>query len=183
MILYWYPHSYGNSFTIEIEDGWWKGRGEEWAYLPIKPSLMKVALAGDYSNEDSVRFKMRATRANTAGSGMAAIADRYWNSVVVDVPGISPGTPATFVVRAWKTSFGSFDAAKRADFQAFPTGGFPGNSGESIPVSVIVGGGLQPAGNLTGLQSFSIGLIPEPSTMSLLALGAAALFPSSRRGL
>ena len=33
-----------------------------------------------------------------------AIADRYLETRTVEVPGVAPGTRATFIVRAWRTS-------------------------------------------------------------------------------
>src|SRR5687767_8646645 len=49
-----------------------------------------------------------------AGTGAAAIADRYWPSATVDVPGVASGANGTFVVRAWLTSAGSFDNSQLA---------------------------------------------------------------------
>jgi len=99
-----------------------------------------------------------------AGVGAAAIADRYWLSQTVDVP-VTPGANATFVVRAWKTSLGSYDAAvaSKSDF------------GFSSPVTVAVGGGTLPPSNLVGLQGFSVNQVPEPSTIALGLLGVAAM--------
>lgn len=62
--IYWYPALYGDSVTIEIEDGRWSLAGLPWAYQPMQPGLMKVSLIGDYANETRVRFKMRITREN-----------------------------------------------------------------------------------------------------------------------
>jgi hypothetical protein len=100
-----------------------------------------------------------------AGTGSQAIADRYWNTQTIDVPGVASGANATFVVRAWKTSLGTFDAAKASgtDF------------GESAPFTIAVGGGTLPPANLTTLQGFTVVAIPEPATIALGVLGAAAL--------
>jgi hypothetical protein len=103
-----------------------------------------------------------------AGTGTGAIADRYWavagGNNLVDVP-VASGANATFVVRAWKTSLGTFDAAKASgsDF------------GESSPFTVAVGGGTLPPANLTTMQGFTVVAIPEPATIALGVLGAAAL--------
>jgi hypothetical protein len=64
VVYYWYPALYGDSLTIEIEDGIWTLAGLPWAYQPMQPGLMKVSLIGDYSNEVPVRFKMRIRREN-----------------------------------------------------------------------------------------------------------------------
>jgi len=98
----------------------------------------------------------------TAGNGL--IADRYWEAKLVDVP-VQAGADATFVVRAWLTAFGSFDAGRAAGR----------GYGSSDPFVVNVPGDLPPA-NLTTLKSFNVSLVfPEPSIISLGLLGAAAL--------
>jgi len=104
-------------------------------------------------------------RDNAAGAtGNAALANRYWVAQNVDVPGVQPGANATFVIRAWQTSLGSFDAAKAA-----------GSFGQSDPFTVAVGGGTLPPGNLTTLTAFTVTVVPEPSVIVLGVLGAAAL--------
>jgi hypothetical protein len=105
-----------------------------------------------------------------AGTGSAAIADRYWVNQTVDVTGVAAGANATFVVRAWKTSLGTFDAAKA-------TGA---NFGESAPLTIAVGGETLPPANLVGLQGFTIA-VPEPSVIALGVLGASALLLRRRK--
>jgi hypothetical protein len=105
-----------------------------------------------------------------AGTGAAAIADRYLNGQpTVDVP-LAPGANGTFVVRAWQTSAGSFDASKAA-----------GNFGESAPFTVAVGGGTLPPANLTTLQAFTVTVVPEPSVIALGLVGAAAFLIRRRK--
>jgi len=103
-----------------------------------------------------------------AGTGAAAVADRYWPQVAVDVPGVTPGGNATFRIRAWQTDKGSFDAAT-------------GFNGESLPFVVAVGGGTLPPANLTTLQAFTVQIIPEPSVIALGLLGASALLLRRRK--
>jgi hypothetical protein len=85
----------------------------------------------------------------------------------VATPSVAPGAAASVQMRAWKASDGAtFEAAQAA-----------GLWGMGNIISVTTGGaGVPPSlpANLTGLTSFS--LVPEPSTIALLALGAAALF-------
>jgi hypothetical protein len=93
----------------------------------------------------------------------SAAAAFYVTQATVSVPGIAPGQSATVVMRAWEGA--SYDSALV--------------KGESNPVTVTLGG--TPAGGgaplpdalLTGLQGFT--LVPEPSTIALGLLGAAAL--------
>jgi hypothetical protein len=110
-----------------------------------------------------------ASTFRAAGTGAAAIADRYWVPQTVDVP-VAAGANANFVVRAWQTSAGSFDAAKAA-----------GNFGESAAFTVAVGGGTLPPANLTTLQAFQVSVVPEPSVIALGVLGASALLLRRRK--
>jgi hypothetical protein len=82
----------------------------------------------------------------------------------VTVPGFAPGTSAPLVFRAWETSAGSYEAATI--------------KGESR-ASIALGGGLLPPTNLVGLQGFV--MVPEPSTITLGVLGAAALLLRRRK--
>jgi hypothetical protein len=110
-----------------------------------------------------------ATTFRPAGTGAAAIADRYWVNQDVIVPGVASGANATFVVRAWKTSAGSYDNSAID------------GRGESAPFTVAVGGGQLPPANLTTLQGFSVTAVPEPATIALGVLGAAALVLRRRK--
>lgn len=85
------------------------------------------------------------------------------------VPTVAEGGKADVIFKAWKASDGtSFEAAMNS-------GGLYGQS--ELLVGIITGGdNLSPAvvpQPLTGLASFS--LVPEPSTVALGLLGAAAL--------
>jgi len=108
-----------------------------------------------------------------AGVGAQAIADRYLVTVPIDViPGTTPGGSASFVLRAWKTSLGTFDAAKASG----------ANFGESAPVTVAsLGGGTLPQANLVGLAGFTVLTTPEPSILALGVLGASALLLRRRK--
>jgi hypothetical protein len=89
---------------------------------------------------------------------------------VVTVPGVGPAGSATVELAAWKTSLGSFDAAKAAQ-----------QLGISAPLTVNnLGGGALPPPNLVGLQGFVIP-VPEPSTIALGILGASALLLRRRK--
>ena len=112
-----------------------------------------------------------ATTFRLAGTGTQAIADRYTATPapIVEVTGVAGGASATLVLRAWKTSFGTADAAKAA-----------GQLGESAPLTVTLGGGLNPPANLVGLQGFTIP-VPEPSIIALGVLGASALLLRRRK--
>jgi hypothetical protein len=105
-----------------------------------------------------------------ADTGVDAMADRYWDSKLVNVS-LNPGTEATFVVRVWRTSFGSYEAAV----------GAADTYGQSAPFMLTVGGGNLPPATLTTLQSFGVGIFPEPSTVAIGVLGAVVLLFCRRR--
>ena len=66
-------------------------------------------------------------------------------------------------MRAWLIALGTSDQAKAAGPYFF---------GQSAPLNIpTLGGGLLPDSNLTGLQGFSVRILPEPSTITLGILG------------
>jgi len=89
----------------------------------------------------------------------------YFSGPDVDVP----AGPTNFRVRVWTGA--SFDAAKTS-------GGY---FGESTDFTAVLGGGLLPAGTMDNLKSFTIQAVPEPTTIALGVLGAAALIAARRR--
>jgi hypothetical protein len=114
------------------------------------------------------------TPATTFRDGSAnPIAARYVTqpATAVTVPGVAAGAQASIVLRAWVGAPGSsYDTAAI--------------KGQSSPITIALGG--QPAVGapipdavLTGLQGFT--MVPEPSTMALGLLGAAALLYRRRK--
>jgi hypothetical protein len=110
------------------------------------------------------------TPATTFRTGAAA--SFYVNPLDVIVNGVQAGNAATVIVRAWDTAAGSYDAAALR--------------GESAPLTISALGGVNPTTgaivptpDLAGLQSFT--LVPEPSTIALGVLGAAALLYRRRK--
>jgi len=94
----------------------------------------------------------------------------------VTINGVNAGAVATLQVRAWTGTATSFEAAKAAGasygssaiFQSAALGGDPGTGAPPLTSPALV-----------GLTSFS--LVPEPSTIALGALGAAALLLRRRK--
>jgi hypothetical protein len=88
----------------------------------------------------------------------------------VEVPGINGGGLAQVKLVAWAASLG----ATYAEAQAKSMGGV----GESLPITIRVGGGIIPPAALIGpegtLQGFTILSIPEPSTALLGVAGIAS---------
>jgi hypothetical protein len=104
----------------------------------------------------------------------AGLAQAYVNPISsVTVDGVAGGSPATLVLRAW--SGPSYDAAVAGNGQFF---------GESGSITINLGGAGSPPGlpaNLTGLAGFTLQAVPEPSTLALGLLGAAALLYRRRK--
>ena len=100
----------------------------------------------------------------------------YFNGGVITVPGIAAGTSGFFAVRAWNDSLGATYALASAAGHGY---------GTSSPFQVTTGGAGTPAGppaTLVGLTSFSlVAAVPEPSTIALGLLGAAALLLRRRK--
>jgi hypothetical protein len=102
-----------------------------------------------------------------------AAATAYVVPAVVTLDGIKGGTSETFVLRAFKGA--SWDSATA--------------QGQSNPFTVTLGGdaldGNPPAtpAKMAGFQTFAIASVttPEPSTIALAALGAAAFFIRRRK--
>jgi hypothetical protein len=92
----------------------------------------------------------------------------YWVGATRTLAGVAENASATVKVVAWSTALGAtYEAAKAAG-----QGGF----GESGPITVNTGGGLNPPGALVGLQAFNIAaIVPEPSIAALGLLGAGLL--------
>ncbi|HEV8542361.1 MAG TPA: PEP-CTERM sorting domain-containing protein [Verrucomicrobiae bacterium] len=105
--------------------------------------------------------------------GTSGALANFIQGVDLTVPGVAAGAPANFVVRAYVGS--SYDAAT--------------TRGQSGVVAVPALGGAPPSGappvptpDLSGLQSFTVaGTTPEPSTIALGVLGAAALLLRRRK--
>lgn len=88
------------------------------------------------------------------------------------------GSRAAFQVRAWDNKGGTI--ANWADALAAGQRGETA-TGFSDTFSMTVGGGSSPAPNITGLRSFNLTIVPEPSLIALGALGFGALLLRRRK--
>jgi hypothetical protein len=100
----------------------------------------------------------------------SAAASFFVNPLDVTVPGFAPGTAATVIVRAWQG----------ADYATATVRG----ESAALTISALGGvnpqtGAIVPTPDLAGLVSFT--LVPEPSTIALGVLGAAALLYRRRK--
>lgn len=116
------------------------------------------------------------TTFRTVPPGGNPLAAKYVVTVdEVVVPGVAIGGNANLRLRAWQASAGSYDAAPAL---------LRGESGNILVAGL--GGGPTPPANLVnaqgvGVTGFTIPVIPEPSTIALGALGAAALLLRRRK--
>ena len=98
---------------------------------------------------------------------------KYINGLTVTIPGTAVDQQnVTVEMRAWLTSAGSYDAAPAA------------NRGSSGPLVVAqLGGGANPStpNNLPASFTGFVIPVPEPSTIALGVLGAAALLLRRRK--
>ncbi len=117
--------------------------------------------------------------ASVATSGFLSSAPGYFSGGTVALPGIAGGATAFLQVRVYSTASGSFAAAQSA--------GLVNTFGASSVFSLVTGDpNAQPPGvptSLAGkLTSFNLnGAIPEPSSLALAGLGAAAMLVFRRR--
>lgn len=103
-----------------------------------------------------------------SGAGAA-----YLVSKVVTIPGVPGGSPATLQIRAWETAAGSYEAASTSTTFAF---------GESADFTVTLAAPPNtPADLPASVQGFTLRVVPEPSTIALGVLGAAALLLRRRK--
>ena len=103
----------------------------------------------------------------------AAAAGYVNNGGTVQVPNVAGGTAVQVVVRAWENG-----AAGGATWDTALT------RGQSAILNLTLGGAGSPPSvptDLVGLTSFTMAVIPEPSTMALGLLGAAALLYRRRK--
>ncbi len=95
---------------------------------------------------------------------------------VYTIPGVAPGSAAFIRIEAWTGDYDRWELAV-----------VTGESIGSLAFRNPTGGGGSPAASLVGMPSFNIGVmelipsIPEPSSLALLSLGAAALLARYKR--
>jgi hypothetical protein len=107
--IYWYPDLYGDSLTIEIEDGPWTLAGLPWTYQPMQPGLMKVSLIGDYSNECSCPLQDAHYRENYRVSPRNPVFEATSTKVRPRDPGGDPeGTSTATFDLAWNRTWAKY---------------------------------------------------------------------------
>lgn len=126
------------------------------------PNIVAALFLGDVQQGDASPFR----------SGAAA---GYWSTSPDSTRTVTgaPGATVTLTVRAWDSTKGSTYAA------ALAAGG---KTGVSSPFDIALGGVGAPPSLPTDMTNFKgFTLVPEPSTIALGALGAAALLLRRRK--
>lgn len=92
------------------------------------------------------------------------------------VPGVAAGSPADLQVRLWMGNALTYDSAVAGLAAVADSGRFVNPTG---------GNGTPPAppAGLSGMPALNIQAVPEPSTLALAGLGAAALLMYRRRSV
>jgi hypothetical protein len=105
----------------------------------------------------------------------SAAAAGFITAVDGTLTGSTIGSDITLQLRAWDNMGGTVTTWAEAVAQQVALGW-------SKPFNhTAVGGGSLPGKNLVGLESFNIAVVPEPSSLALLGLGAAAMLIFRRR--
>ncbi|HYG33847.1 MAG TPA: PEP-CTERM sorting domain-containing protein [Clostridia bacterium] len=116
-----------------------------------------------------------ATTTFRSGAGAGFI-----NGTTLTLPNVAKdAAAATFQMFAWDNRSGNYGTAAAA-FSAWQAGTIA--AGFSNPFNVTkIGGDFNTPPNMDGLQSFNIYTVPEPSSLALAGLGAAAMLIFRRR--
>jgi len=96
----------------------------------------------------------------------------------ITVPTATPGAPIQAAVASWASTAQSFDAAFTAGSPIGVTSAFALNTGNP---STTPPGTPNPLTTATGFTGVNLVVVPEPSTLALAGLGAAALLIFRRR--
>lgn len=119
--------------------------------------------------DSSALASLGRSQAFLAGAGAG-----YFSGGLLTIPGVPTGV-ITVQVRAWDTADGaSWLACQNSGSATARTG-----ASSLFQVTLVAPPATPP--NLVGLTSFSLVPVPEPSTMALAGLGAAALLIFRRR--
>jgi len=145
--------------------------------------VLEVGLFGGASDTMSTMTLQGEAILNPTGGGAGPSAGQApFTHIVTSLPG---GTPAYFYVAVWNSAYATPELAAAAGGAGMGYVGynnvFSMTPGSSISYPPITGGGGSTwvaAGDETPLL---IGIVPEPSTLALAGLGAAALMIFRRR--
>jgi MYXO-CTERM domain-containing protein len=162
-----------NFFTFNAANPSLGKVSDENGALAVGPTY-RAQLFGGTVNDPATFAAIGTPVAFLTGAGAGVVRQ----AALVSVPGVNPGTPFFYIVRAWRTS----DGNEYAEAHGKPIR----VEGESVtPVRVVLGGTigtdvfLPPQAN--GFANFQMVLVPEPSAIALGVLGLGALVLFRRR--
>lgn len=147
---------------------------------PLAVPTLNVALSGG-ANAGSLQSLGSWTGANgwmSFGGGLYADP----NGATIAVPGVALGGTATIQLAAWVGNAGSYGAAAGNE-KLFAWNGSSYVDASTFTFTTATGGGGAPPGppkSLDGMPAMAL-VVPEPSTIALAGLGAAALLAYRRR--
>jgi len=121
-------------------------------------------------NADNSLTALTPSTSFLTGAANAGV-EGYLDPVLVTIPGVAFSAPVNLQVKAWQTSFGSFDNSKAS-------GGW---FGQTASFSNKTGGDLAPPEDTIFRFASPLSQVPEPTTLALGALGAAALLFRRRK--
>jgi hypothetical protein len=106
------------------------------------------------------------------------IAAGRFNAGAITVPTAAPGAPIQAAVAAWEGNFATFDAAQAAGAAIGVSSSFAVATGNPTTTPPGTAGSITGAGQFGGVTALAV---PEPSSLALAGLGAAALLIFRRR--
>jgi hypothetical protein len=138
---------------------------------PITQAANTTLGIGEVSGIKAQLLLVNGTSVTPIGSAIAfrgttgALA-KYFDGGAVEVPGVAAGASAQLKVRITGPTVSGGATAGTFDGPAF---------------TQALGGGTLPPENMVNMTGFSVSVVPEPTTIALGMLGAAALVAARRR--
>lgn len=149
----------------------------DWTGYPVLSGGSYVAALMSASGANAADSALAfATTTSTFRTGTAV---GFFVGSAITLPNVATGDTATLQVFAWDNTSGTL-ATPTAAWAAWQAGTIAGGVSGKFNLANIGGGTVTPP-NMVGLQSFNLYMVPEPTTMALAGLGAAALLIFRRR--
>jgi hypothetical protein len=155
--------------------------------LPAAANLLRVGLYYNLNLDARPDTLVADDSFTQAGTFTAVLGGGLFlgNTRTIPAPA-APGSPVLLQVRAWSSTFATYEEAFNAGFAGTP-GVLVGHSilmGTDEAMRVIMGGGTIGIPSLTiqgGMTSFAVAPVPEPSMIALSLLGGLGAMMLLRR--